>query len=577
LDSAGKVYISNYYHHSIDIYTIPNLETQLVNVDPLDGPCGLAVDGVGGLYVNNYHRNVEKFVPSSFPPSKFTVFTSHGIVDSGDPVDPGVNPTGVAVDTATSNVYVNNRTYIAAYDSSGAPLLDGADPLRIGEGSLGDGYGLAVSQFPGNVDFPSTAGLIYAPDWSDNTIKVYDPTVVDHDDPVPVQTIKAAGLPGGGFGSLRDSAIAVDRVTGEIYVADTLAYPQYTEEPEATIYVLRPDGSVDLSRYRLKYNIVDPSPPGLAVNNGTGSQGSVYVTSGNTILSSVHIYPPGSATSQSGAPLPASALEGPSGGAGGGEGGSARASSSASAGPPAPTATTSEIAQKGTLRVAVSGKLRPRRLPRRGAAPIAVSVGGRITTTDRSLPPQLKKLRIELNRNGRLDYRGLPICEYRRIQPGSSSRALSACRPALVGKGSFTANITLAGQEPYPTKGKLLVFNGKRGGKPVLYGHIYSAKPFATSFVIVFRVQRLGKGTYGTALNAPLPKAMDAWGRLTGLHMTLSRRYSHRGRRHSFISAGCPAPKGFPGADFPLARTSFSFTGGKKLTSTLTSTCKARG
>ena len=138
-----------------------------------------------------------------------------------------------------------------------------------------------------------------------------------------------------------------------------------------------------------------------------------------------------------------------------------------------------EIAQKGNLRVSVSGKLAPKKLPRKGTAPISVSVGGRITTTDQTLPPQLKTLRIELNRNGRLDYKGLPTCKFSRIQPGSSSRALSQCRSSLVGKGSFTANITLAGQEPYPTKGRLLVFNSKRGRKPVLYGHIYSPKPFA--------------------------------------------------------------------------------------------------
>jgi len=235
-----------------------------------------------------------------------------------------------------------------------------------------------------------------------------------------------------------------------------------------------------------------------------------------------------------------------------------------------------EIAQEGNLRVTVNGKLKPKKLPRKGTAPIAVSVGGRISTTDASLPPQLKTLRIELNRNGKLDYAGLPTCKFSRIQPGSSSRALSACRSSLVGKGSFTANITLAGQEPYPTRGRLLVFNSARGKKPVLYGHIYSPKPFATSFVIVFKVQRIRKGTYGTALNAPLPKAMDAWGRLTGLDMTLSRRYSYKGRRHSYLSSGCPAPKGFPGAVFPLARTSFAFTGGTKLTSTLSSSCKAR-
>jgi hypothetical protein len=236
-----------------------------------------------------------------------------------------------------------------------------------------------------------------------------------------------------------------------------------------------------------------------------------------------------------------------------------------------------EITQRGNLRVVVGGGLAPKKLPRKGTAPIAVSVAGKISTTDASLPPQLTKLRIELNRNGRISNVGLPRCVYSKIQPGSSSRALAGCRASLVGRGTFTANITLAGQEPYPTSGRLLVFNAMKGGKPVLYGHIYSARPFATSFVIIFRIQRLRKGTYGIALDAPLPKAMDTWGRLTGIEMTLSRRYSYRGKRRSYLSAGCPAPKGFSRVVFPLARTSFAFEEGQKITSVFTSSCKVRG
>jgi hypothetical protein len=236
-----------------------------------------------------------------------------------------------------------------------------------------------------------------------------------------------------------------------------------------------------------------------------------------------------------------------------------------------------EISQKGNLRVAVSGKLSPKRLPRIGTAPIAVSVEGDISTTDGTLPPQLKALRIEINRHGRLDTAGLPTCQYARIQPGSSAHALAGCRPALVGTGSFAANITLAGQEPYPTSGRLLVFNSLQHGKPVLYGHIYSPHPFATSFVIVFKVQKLAKGTYGILLDAPLPRGMKAWGRLTGLSMTLSRRFRYKGQSHSYISSGCPAPKGFPSASFPLARASFAFAGGTNLSSVFSSTCKVRG
>ena len=235
------------------------------------------------------------------------------------------------------------------------------------------------------------------------------------------------------------------------------------------------------------------------------------------------------------------------------------------------------ITQKGNLRVTVQGKLSPKKLPRDGVAPIAVSVGGEISTTDETLPPQLKSIRIELNRNGVLDYAGLPVCPYPKIQPGSTSRALAGCRSSLVGEGSFSADITLAGQEPYPTEGKLVVFNGEKKGKPVLYGHIYASRPFATSFVIVFKLSKHSKGTYGTVLDAPLPKAMKAWGRLTGLQMTLSRRYSVKGKRHSYLSSGCPAPKGISTVPFSLARTSFAFAGGVEMTSVLSSECRARG
>jgi hypothetical protein len=234
------------------------------------------------------------------------------------------------------------------------------------------------------------------------------------------------------------------------------------------------------------------------------------------------------------------------------------------------------ITQKGNLRVSVDGSLTPKELPRKGTAPISVSVGGEITTTDATVPPQLKTLRIELNRKGQIDSVGLPVCKYSKIQPGSTSHALAGCRSSLVGEGSFTADITLTGQEPYPTQGRLVVFNGERHGKPVLYGHIYSSRPFATSFVIVFRLSQRQHGTYGTVLDASLPKAMDAWGRLTGLEMKLSRRFSVSGMRHSYLSSGCPAPEGFPGTTFAFTRASFIFEDGRTLTSTLTRSCRVR-
>jgi hypothetical protein len=235
-----------------------------------------------------------------------------------------------------------------------------------------------------------------------------------------------------------------------------------------------------------------------------------------------------------------------------------------------------EIAQKGEVRVKVSGSFTPQRLPRSGSAPISVSVGGEISNTKGGAAPRLESLRIELNKGGVIDSVGLPLCSYGAIQTASSQRALSACKKALVGEGSFGAEITLAGQEPYPITGKLLAFNGKQGSRPVLFGHIYAARPFATSFVIVFSIQKLGKGTWGTALDAKLPKSLSTWGKLTGIKLNLSRRYSRAGKQHSYISAGCPAPKGLTRAPFPFAKASFGFDGGKVLSSTLNRSCKVR-
>jgi hypothetical protein len=234
-----------------------------------------------------------------------------------------------------------------------------------------------------------------------------------------------------------------------------------------------------------------------------------------------------------------------------------------------------EVLQHGHVRVKVAGQIAPKKLPRKGTAPIGVSVGGQIGTTDGSPPPQLTTMAIELNREGVIDTKGLPLCPYSSLEPASSSRAMANCKQALVGKGSFEAEVSLTGQESYTAKGKLLAFNGKRGGKPVLFAHIYSPQPFATSFVIVFAIKPASGGQFGSALVAKLPKTLSSWGKLIGIELKLDRRYSVGGKKRSYLSAGCPAPKGFGTVSFPLARTSFGFLGGPTLRGTLNRTCKA--
>lgn len=234
-----------------------------------------------------------------------------------------------------------------------------------------------------------------------------------------------------------------------------------------------------------------------------------------------------------------------------------------------------ETVRKGALQVAFTGRLSPKPLPREGAAPISVAVGGQVSTTDGSSPPQLRRITIEINRNGRLDHRGLPACELEQIQPSTSQGALAACRRALVGEGSFSADVKLPQQAPFPSEGKVLAFNGEVDGRPVIFAHVFGTEPVPTSYTLTMDLRR-AKGAYGTKLIIDLPKVTSDWGFVTGIQMTLKRSFSYRGERRSYLSASCPAPKGFPGAVFPLARISFDFAGRAPLASTLTRACKVR-
>lgn len=233
-----------------------------------------------------------------------------------------------------------------------------------------------------------------------------------------------------------------------------------------------------------------------------------------------------------------------------------------------------EVIQKGSVRVAFDGKITPTKLPRAGLAPVAVSVGTEISAPKGKPLPQLSGIEIAINRHGKIDSTGLPRCEVTDIQPATTEKAMEECGGSLVGEGSFAAEVGLSKQVAFPSRGKLYAFNGTYEGKPAILAHVYGSEPVPTSFTLPFVIGK-AKGDFATTLTATIPPAEGNF--ITGLELTLKRSYSFKGKQRSYVSAGCPAPKGFPGASFSFAKASYAFVGGKRLSSTLTRSCKARG
>ncbi len=235
-----------------------------------------------------------------------------------------------------------------------------------------------------------------------------------------------------------------------------------------------------------------------------------------------------------------------------------------------------EVEQSGNLIVSFDGGISPHALPRSEPAPVAVSIDSGFRTSDGSdPPPQLRQISIAINRDGKIYDRGLPTCRIRKIQPATIAAARRICGGAIVGSGHVQVRVELTNQPPFDFKGPLLVFNAKRsGGHRRILAQVYGTKP-PSAFVLTFKVLKQ-KGTFGTVIRTSLPAAAREWAYVTHFEMRLRRIYTYNGQRHSFISAACAAPAGFPGAVYPFARGTFKFAAGLRISSTLVRDCDVR-
>lgn len=235
-----------------------------------------------------------------------------------------------------------------------------------------------------------------------------------------------------------------------------------------------------------------------------------------------------------------------------------------------------ELTERGDLFIRFNGGISPSALPRKQLAPIAINVSGTVKTLSGERPPALRGIKIELNRGGVLNSRGLPKCHYSDLIASYPDEAMEHCGSALVGEGVYKANTAFPEQATFPSQGHILAFNGIYEGREAILAHIYGTEPVPITRVLVFHIHHKG-GTFGTVLAARLPQAVNHYGYVIRVALKLFRRYVFHGQQRSYVSAACAAPAGFSAASFPFARTSMTFEDGRRLSSTLTRSCQVRG
>ena len=235
-----------------------------------------------------------------------------------------------------------------------------------------------------------------------------------------------------------------------------------------------------------------------------------------------------------------------------------------------------ELAQQGNIVISFHGSIAPVKLPRNELAPVGVQMGAKIKTEDGNPPPRLSKIILDINSHGLIETKGLPLCTLNKLHNSSASRARKVCGDAEVGHGNVTSRVGLPGQGEFATNGPLLAFNGKYKGKPAIFAHVTSKGTLSITYVIIFVVKKT-KGTYGTSLVAEVPPIASGTGYISAFDLSLKRRYSLKGEKHSYVSASCPLPSGVNIASFPFARSTYVFEDGTSVSSVLNRECKARG
>jgi hypothetical protein len=235
-----------------------------------------------------------------------------------------------------------------------------------------------------------------------------------------------------------------------------------------------------------------------------------------------------------------------------------------------------EKAADGKVIVNVNGEIFPSKLPRSTLAPIQVLMEAGITTSDKSVPPELKQILLDINHHGVMQTKGLPTCSLPTLESSSGPAALRSCKNALVGHGNVSTRIALPEQGVFASNGILEAYNGRYHGRQAIFAQVTSERPITLNFVIRFEVKK-SHGEFGTSLIGTVPPIASGYGEITGIDLTLSRTYSHAGRKMSVLSADCPAPKGFNSVSFPFAKTSFLFADNTKAQITLQRRCSVRG
>jgi hypothetical protein len=219
VDSAGKIYTTNYYQNRryipIDGNPQHNTEKEMGNIGFPFGqsPCQEATDSSGALYLSSPGNFVKRFTAAQF--------------DSSAPKgrEYPAQVVGLTVDTTSDDLFINEGTRISQWNAAGEKEISG-----IGAGILKDSRGIWASN-----------GHLYSSDFS--TGLIYELTPIEADpDPVESNPLVVGAVDSPGVRRTADFQVA--REGGVALFPSNLSLTGALNERHVEIYRSDPDGGL---------------------------------------------------------------------------------------------------------------------------------------------------------------------------------------------------------------------------------------------------------------------------------------------------------------------------------------------
>ncbi len=183
----------------------------------------------------------------------------------------------------------------------------------------------------------------------------------------------------------------------------------------------------------------------------------------------------------------------------------------------------------------------PGRLPKKALAPASLKVVTKTATTTAAngVPNPAVDATIDFDKGASIFTKGLPTCNPALLQNVSTEIAEQKCGRAKIGTGKAHA-LLASGSKVYDIEQTVTAFNGvPQGGKPTVLLHTYGTTPIQTTLVLIGTVSNYDKQSYGPRLQVQIPLIAGGTGALTEFQVTISKRWSYKGNKVSFISAEC--------------------------------------